>query len=214
MAYIYNFTDTWTDGATTYAGIGLDVTDTASAAGSSLMSLNVGGSNKFKITKAGRIVVPTDTGLCSPGSMILTTGGESSYIGLFMGGGLNIMSNPFCLSGTTEWNNGSRGYVTLCNESVAAGSNQHAFGFYDLDAVSAVTLRQYGYLPDAGSRANYERVEYRFDGDDFVIETQAAGTGTRGAIKLNGVNRSAYIASPTAAQIRDIFISFGLMAAS
>ena len=44
----------------------------------------------------------------------------------------------------------------------------------------------------------------------------AGGTGSaaRGAVTLNGGNRSAYIASPTATEIRDILISHGLMAAS
>lgn len=44
----------------------------------------------------------------------------------------------------------------------------------------------------------------------------AGGTGSvaRGAVTLNGGNRSAYIASPSTTQIRDILISHGLMAAS
>lgn len=44
----------------------------------------------------------------------------------------------------------------------------------------------------------------------------AGGTGSvaRGNVTLNGGNRSAYIASPSTTQIRDILISHGLMAAS
>ncbi len=44
----------------------------------------------------------------------------------------------------------------------------------------------------------------------------AGGTGSvaRGNVTLNGGNRSAYIASPSATEIRDILISHGLMAAS
>ncbi len=44
----------------------------------------------------------------------------------------------------------------------------------------------------------------------------AGGTGSvaRGAVTLNGGNRSIYIASPSATEIRDILISHGLMAAS
>jgi hypothetical protein len=44
----------------------------------------------------------------------------------------------------------------------------------------------------------------------------AGGTGSvaRGAVRLNGGNRSAYIALPSVMEIRDILISHGLMAAS
>ncbi len=44
----------------------------------------------------------------------------------------------------------------------------------------------------------------------------AGGTGSvaRGAVTLNGGNRSVYIASPSATEIRDILISHGLMAAA
>ena len=52
---IYNFTDTWNDGATTYKGIQLDVTDTASAAASRLIDLQVGGASKFSVDNAGRL---------------------------------------------------------------------------------------------------------------------------------------------------------------
>jgi hypothetical protein len=46
-------TPTWNAGGTTFTGIGLNVTDTASAAGSLLLDLQVGGVSQFKISKAG-----------------------------------------------------------------------------------------------------------------------------------------------------------------
>ena len=52
---IYALTDTWNAGATTFTGIGLNVTDTASAAGSALMDLQVGGVSQFKVSKAGAV---------------------------------------------------------------------------------------------------------------------------------------------------------------
>lgn len=59
MADIYNLTDTWNAGGTTFTAIKMDVTDTASAAASALLDLQVGASSKFKITKAGNIVGPS-----------------------------------------------------------------------------------------------------------------------------------------------------------
>lgn len=46
---------TWNNVATTFSGIKLDVTDTASAAGSFLLNLLVGGAARFQVTKAGAV---------------------------------------------------------------------------------------------------------------------------------------------------------------
>lgn len=50
---IHNLTDTWTEVGTTYSAIKMNVTDTASASGSLLMDLQVGGSSKDKTDKSG-----------------------------------------------------------------------------------------------------------------------------------------------------------------
>jgi hypothetical protein len=51
-------------------------------------------------------------------------------------------------------------------------------------------------------------------GDITLRGGNPSGSGLRGNVILFGRNRSPYIASPTAAEIRDILISHGLMAAS
>ncbi len=64
MPKIYNLTDTWNDGATVFDAIKIDVTDTASAAGSKLIDLQVGGASKFKVDKDGNLTTSGDiTGL-------------------------------------------------------------------------------------------------------------------------------------------------------
>lgn len=55
MANIYDMADTWNAGATTFTAIKMNVTDTASAAASLLMDLQVGGSSKFSVNKSGGI---------------------------------------------------------------------------------------------------------------------------------------------------------------
>ena len=45
----------WNNVVTTFSGIKLDVTDTASAAGSMLINLLVGGAARFQVTKAGAV---------------------------------------------------------------------------------------------------------------------------------------------------------------
>ena len=61
MAYIYDLSDQWAASGTVFTGIKLNVTDTASAAGSLLADFQVGGVSKFKVPKNGNpvFVVPT-----------------------------------------------------------------------------------------------------------------------------------------------------------
>ena len=55
MANIYDMVDTWNDGSTTFTAIKMDVTDTASASGSLLLDLKVGGVTKASIDKDGNL---------------------------------------------------------------------------------------------------------------------------------------------------------------
>jgi hypothetical protein len=55
--YIYNLTDTWNNVATTFDAIKMNVTDTASAAGSKLLNLQVGGSTKFAVGNDGSLTL-------------------------------------------------------------------------------------------------------------------------------------------------------------
>lgn len=53
MAFIYDLADTWNAAGTTFTAIKMNVTDTASAAGSLLMDLQVGGASRFSVRKDG-----------------------------------------------------------------------------------------------------------------------------------------------------------------
>ena len=50
---VINATQTWNNAGTTFTGIKLNVTNTASASGSLVMDLQVGGASQFSVTKAG-----------------------------------------------------------------------------------------------------------------------------------------------------------------
>jgi hypothetical protein len=52
---IYNMTDTWNSGGTTYSAITMNVTDSASAAASTLIDLQVSAASKMSVSKAGVI---------------------------------------------------------------------------------------------------------------------------------------------------------------
>lgn len=53
MSYIYDLTDTWNAVGTTFNGIKLNVTDSASAASSKLINLLTNGTEHFSVSKAG-----------------------------------------------------------------------------------------------------------------------------------------------------------------
>lgn len=55
--YIYDLTDTWNAAGTVFTAIKMDVTDTASAAGSRLFDLQKGGVTQFNVDKAGNVGV-------------------------------------------------------------------------------------------------------------------------------------------------------------
>jgi hypothetical protein len=54
---IYSLTDTWNAGGTVFTAIGMNVTDTASAAGSLLLDLQVGGTSRFSVRKDGAVKI-------------------------------------------------------------------------------------------------------------------------------------------------------------
>jgi hypothetical protein len=54
MAYIYDLTDTWNAGGTTFNAIKMNVTDSASAAASKLVTLQTNGTEHFSVTKGGQ----------------------------------------------------------------------------------------------------------------------------------------------------------------
>lgn len=81
MAYIYDLTDTWNAGGTTFYGIKMNVTNTASAAGSKLLSLQVGGSEQFGVDKNGNVGIGTS----SPAAKLQVETGATTGTALIVG---------------------------------------------------------------------------------------------------------------------------------
>ncbi len=109
---ILDLSQTWNAGAVTFTGLKLNVTNTASAAASLLMDLQVGGASKAYVDKAGQIV-STNTGASTIGVAVVTSGqptvgfGRNSSIGgldLYGNGttcGFNIANNVTTLASST-----------------------------------------------------------------------------------------------------------------
>ena len=56
MAFIYDLSDTWNNAGISWNGVKLNVTDTASAVGSKLLDLQIGGASKFTVGKTGSVI--------------------------------------------------------------------------------------------------------------------------------------------------------------
>lgn len=116
MAYIYDLTDTWNAGGTTFYGIKMNVTNTASASSSKLLSLQVGGSEKFGVDKDGNVGVGT-----SAPSYKLDVSATGNISGQFKTSG-SINALYLADSGTTA---GSLYVGTVGNDfRVVTGSNE------------------------------------------------------------------------------------------
>jgi hypothetical protein len=81
MAYIYDLTDTWNAAGTVFNGIKLNVTNSASASGSKLMTLQVGGTEYFGVSKEGDVRIGNggDLRLSSATGTTGPTGDSSIY---------------------------------------------------------------------------------------------------------------------------------------
>jgi len=207
MAFIYDFTDTWTSAGTTYNGIKLNVTNTASSASSLLMDLQIGSVSLFKVSKGGVVSVGGE-GVLNAGNWLYLGGSTSTSVQsvAIRNGEFNLPSDMAVQwsTGLGASDNGNGGSI-----STKDGSNIYAIGRGA--SLSAAKIRPYNTFTDV---SNYERAVFGWDTNVLTIGTEAAGTGTKRALKMDSSNRAAYDAAPSTTVIRDILISFGLMAAS
>ena len=163
MAYIYDLADTWNASGTTFTGIGLNVTDTASAAGSLLMDLQVGGSTRLRVNKAGSLEIASD-----------------AYIGDFSGTRFRISNgaSPFITLG-----GGVSGYFGLANSNIQVADvrlfRDAAGVLAQRNGANAQAFNLYNTFTDA---SNYERGFMRWVGNVLQIGSDKLGTGIARAL--------------------------------
>lgn len=121
---VYNMTDLWNSGGTTYDAIKMNVTDSASAAASRLMTLQVGSTDKSYITKAGLGYFAG--GLLLAAASALVVGHTAN---LAIGGN----SNSAAVFGTTA----ATGGVSIGMFSATAGTGPHLDFYRSKDATLA-----------------------------------------------------------------------------
>jgi hypothetical protein len=174
--------ETWNNVSTTFTAIRSNVTDTASAAGSLLLDLQVAGASKFRVGKDGQV---------SAGSFMMGSSPESttSMSGLSRNGN-NLLVNTV---GTQAFNFSTASFIST--RPIAFGASAYtADVVLNRDAAnilaqrngtSAQTQRIYNTYTDA---SNYERGVIGWTANALQIGTEAAGTGTLRNINLIGGN--------------------------
>jgi hypothetical protein len=197
---IFDLTDTWNAGGTTFTAIKMSVTDTASAAGSLLMDLQVGGVSKFNVLKSGYIRVPNcgNVGTSVSGASVALA--SASNNGLYIGNGwagFQLNSGSFFtftdfnfVMGTAVsfgWSSGAYpGFSALNQDLILARDAANTLA--QRNGTNAQTFRIANTFTDA---SNYERGKIEWASNVLRIGTEKAGTGTARALELqtDGVTR-------------------------
>lgn len=189
---LFNMADTWNDGATTFIAIKMDVTDTASAAGSLLMDLQVGGSSKFRVKKDGTFSA-TDGTEAAPtisrandndsGLNFTATYTEFVYSGTTRGiAGVDDGAAMFKLpdSGFFGWSPNA----IVPSTSDTRLYRDAAGTLAQRNFTNAQTFNIYNTYTDA---SNYERLKVGWNANALELKPEAAGTGTTRVLHISGL---------------------------
>jgi hypothetical protein len=175
---------TWNNVNATFTAAKINVTDTASGAGSLLMDLQVGGVSLFRVNKLSTVFSQNgaDTGGCfSAGSngfrtiQFGSTSFGSNGLLAIRDGGVTVIRSGGSYSWESGTNNPSTGTVDLSLFRDAAGTLAQRVG------TANQTFRIYNTYTDA---SNYERATIGWSGNVLQIGTANAGTGLARSLEL------------------------------
>jgi len=180
MAYIYDMVDTWNNVGTTYTAIKMNATDTASAAGSLLLDLQIGGSSKTSVTKTGEVRAGNGSS-SAPSLSFLNSTGTGFYLPT-----TNVLGATLGSAVQMRW---TTAFLAM-NGALAFGFSAGNPNSTDPDAriyrdaagilalrngATAHSLRWYRTFTDA---SNYERGALKSQSGIIEIAAETAGTGT------------------------------------
>lgn len=185
---IHNLTDTWNGSGTTFTAIKMNVTDTASAAASLLMDLQVGGSSKLAVDKSGNIK-PASSGSAS--KVIYGFGGldtvgfwyTSNTIHLNAGSSRRYsLSNTGLLLGSGV----SLGWSSHTNNDLAGDLFVRREAANVLSQRNGTTAQEHRWWKTFTDAANgeYGYVSWIEESNVLEIGTKALGTGTQRDISI------------------------------
>lgn len=140
----YSVTQTWDEGSTAFTAAKLNVTDSASAAASLLLDLQVAGSSKFSVKKDGTATLPTLAGTDSLSFKIQS--GSDAYFYSYKNGGSYDLFTGLRVSGArpnftmgaaedTNISNPSAGVIAIGN-----GTAGNASGTLRVGSIASPTI--------------------------------------------------------------------------
>jgi len=199
MAYIYDLTDTWNASGTTFNGIKLNVTDSASASSSKLVTLQTNGTEHFSITKAG-------VGYVS-GNLGVGVAPSGTYGKLTVAGGMRTAEDSNSKLEIGRYSSGApNSYIKLSPNSASLRFTNAA------DDTDLMTLTNAGNLGIGTSSISPYSSSYRallIDGganpSSLQLNNSTTGSGTNsGGLALIQSGNDSYIWNP-----KNSFLSFG-----
>ena len=190
---IFNLTDTWNAGGTTFTAIKMNATDTASAAGSLLIDLQVGAASKFKVGKTGTAsttpaVSVQDATLWSPSGGTWAFGSVGNTESFRFEGGITGAGMPN--SALLWWSAGASGAYSQ-RDVILSRNAAASLRLGNVDAASPVAQT----IGVQGSRAG---TDSNVGGANFTLQS-GIGTGT-GTLSTLILKSPVAVASGTDAQ--------------
>lgn len=179
-----DLTATWNAGGTTFNAIKMNVTDTASAAGSMLLDLQVGGTSQFRVSKGGAVSVgstielghASDTTLARGSAGVLTVEGNTVYTSS------NLSGTEITWSATQTFSN----TIIAANQTLITGTG-------DIDG--AKWLQKLGgfnfsFLSDNSDSSSFETIT--FGGRTYRSKVVFEPTGVVKAVNFSAAGNTVY----------------------
>lgn len=191
-----SITQTWNNAGVTFTGVKVNVTNTASAAASNLLDIQVGGVSQLSLSPTGGLTL---NGVSSASANIYST--AQFRTGCLLIGFNNGAGGSGCAFGSSAGNvygacgvSGflTPGYYSFSPTTASAApdlilTRDAANTLAQRNSTSAQTFRLYNTYTDA---SNYERGFFQYSSNVLQIGHEAAGTGTANRtiqFRTNGV---------------------------
>lgn len=169
-------TQTWNDGSVTFTGLKLNVTNSASAAGSALAEFQIGSVAGIRLDARGGILLPAVSGTYP--------GFSTSPSGLFLVGGNStgetLMAGPLKLTGSLQLRTADT--LRWASDNVWDSTSTDLFVVRDAantlaqrNGTMAQVARVYRTFTDS---SNYERLALQTGSGYIELAAETAGTGT------------------------------------
>jgi hypothetical protein len=173
---------TWNTTGTPTAVL-LNVTDTASNANSLLMDLQVGGSSRFRVDKAGVATITQSGYVATIAQNSLFSKSGNSKVGIF----LTPSTTAINLANDSEFGWSPNASVNSVTDTILARDAANTLA--QRNGTNAQTFRVYNTFTDA---SNYERGRIAWVSGQLLIGTEAAGTGSNRTVRLLASDGSSF----------------------